>query len=66
MRNAALPARLYRVTDLDYLRTSSFKSEAQPSMVRNIGYDLELPGFLDQPLNGDAIFTELIQSPPIG
>ena len=66
MINGALPARLYRVSDLDCLRTSSFKNEEQPSMVRNIGYELELPDGLDQPLDKDAIITELIQSPPIG
>jgi hypothetical protein len=66
MLNGALPARLYRASGLDCLRTSSFKNDEQPSMVRNIGYNLELPDGLDQPLDENAIFTELIQSPPIG
>jgi hypothetical protein len=66
MFNGALPARLYRASDLDCLRMSSFKNDAQPSMVRNIGYSLELPDGLDETLDEDYIFTELIQSPPIG
>src|SRR5580704_1322350 len=43
MLNPAIPPRLYRVSDLDYLRLESFKDATIPSMVRSIGYDLELP-----------------------
>ena len=43
MLNPEIPPRLYRVWDLDYLRLESFKDATIPSIVRSIGYDLELP-----------------------
>jgi hypothetical protein len=66
MINGALPARLYRATDLDYLRMGSLKNDTLPSMVRNVGYDLELPDNLAPDVNELAVFRELISSPPIG
>jgi hypothetical protein len=65
MINGALPARLYRVTDLDYLRIASFKDEKLPSMVRGIDYDLELPDGLAQGVDEQSVFRELMTSHPI-
>jgi hypothetical protein len=65
MINAALPARLFRASDLDYLRLGSFKNDILPSMVRNIGYDLELPDGLGQDVGEQEVFRALISSEPI-
>lgn len=65
MINASLPARLFRASDLDYLRLGSFKNESLPSMVRNIGYDLELPDGLAEGVDEQAVFRELISSDPV-
>jgi len=65
MINSALPARLFRASDLDYLRLGSFKNDVLPSMVRNVGYDLELPDGLAQNVNEQAAFTDLISFDPI-
>jgi hypothetical protein len=64
MINSALPARLYSASDLDYLRIGSFKNETLPSMVRNIGYDLELPDGLAEGVDEHAVFHALITSRP--
>jgi hypothetical protein len=65
MVNGALPARLFRATELDYLRIGSFKNDVLPSMVRNIGYDLELPDGLAQNVDEqNAVFHQLISSNP--
>jgi hypothetical protein len=42
LQNANLPARLFRVEDLERLRITSFKNDALPRMVVNVSYDLEL------------------------
>jgi hypothetical protein len=65
MISAALPARLFRAADLDYLRIESFKNETLPSMVRNVGYDLELPDGLAVGVDEQAVFRELISSNPL-
>ncbi|HEV2033228.1 MAG TPA: PD-(D/E)XK motif protein [Candidatus Dormibacteraeota bacterium] len=65
MINGALPARLYRASDLDYLRIGSFKNELLPSMVRNVYYDLELPDGLAHGVDERAVFHELISSHPV-
>lgn len=65
MINGALPARLYRASDLDYLRIGSFKNDVLPSMVRNVGYDLELPDGLAQGVDEQAVFHGLISSNPV-
>ena len=65
MINSALPARLFRTSDLDYLRLNSFKNEALPSMVRNVGYDLELPDGLAQGIVEEEVFNGLITSYPL-
>jgi hypothetical protein len=64
MLNGMLPARLFRAGDLDYLRVASFKDNTMPSMVRNVGYDLEVPD--GEALNDErSVFLELITSDPI-
>jgi hypothetical protein len=64
MINGALPARLYPVSNLDYLRMDSFKNDTLPSMVRNVGYDLELPD--GGPQTDDVeVFRTLITSDPV-
>ena len=65
MLNVAIPPRLYRAADLDYLRLESFKDETLPSMVRSIGYDLELPDGGAQALDERAVLLELLRAPPI-
>jgi len=42
LQSANLPPRLFRVSDLDRLRLTSFKNDALPLMVVNVSYDLEL------------------------
>jgi Putative PD-(D/E)XK family member, (DUF4420) len=65
MLNGDLPARLYRTSELDYLRIGSFKNETLPAMVRNIGYDLELPDGLSHRVDERAVFRSLIRSHPV-
>src|SRR5260370_23297428 len=65
MVNGALPARLYRASDLDYLRIGSFKNDILPSMVRNVGDDLELPDGLGQGIDEQAVLLGLISSPSV-
>ena len=60
-----LPA-LFREQDLDRVRHTSFKGDKLPSMVVNVGYDLEVHG---PGLNGettDAVLTRLLISPALG
>lgn len=65
MLNVAIPPHLYRLADLDYLRLESFKDERLPSMVRSIGYDLELPDG-DVPIVDErAVLLELLRAQPI-
>ena len=64
MINGALPAQLYPVSTLEYLRMGSFKNETLPSMVRNVGYDLELPDGGLQP-DEVSVFRALITSDPV-
>ncbi len=65
MINSSLPARLFLASDLDYLRISSFKNDELPSMVRNIGYDLEFPDGLAQKVDEEKVFHDLIASDPV-
>lgn len=65
MLNIAIPPHLYRVADLDYLRMQSFKDEKLPSMVRTVGYDLELPDGDAPTTDQRAILLELLKARPI-
>jgi len=66
MLNVAIPAHLYRASDLDYLRLASFKDETLPSMVRSIGYDLELPDGATPTVDDRVVLLELLKAQPIG
>lgn len=65
MISAALPPRLFRAADLDYLRVGSFKNDVLPSMVRTVGYDLELPDGLAGNVDEQVVFRTLISSNPV-
>ena len=65
MLNVALPARLYRVADLDYLRVESFKDNSLPSMVRTIGYELELPDNEASTIDERAVLLDLLRADPL-
>lgn len=65
MLNVALPARLYRVADLDYLRVESFKDNSLPSMVRTIGYELELPDNEASTIDERAVLLDLLKADPL-
>ena len=64
MLNVAIPPHLYRASDLDYLRLESFKDATLPSMVRGIGYELELPDG-GTALDEKDVFLELLRAQPI-
>lgn len=56
---------LYRETDLDRVRITSFKDDRLPSMVMNVGYDLEVHGFGLSGDEADAVVKQLLLAPPL-
>jgi hypothetical protein len=60
-----LPATLYRERDLERVRISSFKDNRLPSMVINVGYDLEVHGAGLSGDEADAVVKRLLLATPL-
>ena len=56
---------LYREKDLDRVRLTSFRGDALPSMVVNVGYDLEVRGNGLTGEEADAVLERLLMAPPL-
>jgi len=61
-----LPPTLYRERDLDRVRLTSFKGDRLPSMVVNVGYDLEVHGSGLSNDEADAVLKKLLLAAPLG
>lgn len=60
-----LPPTLYRETDLERVRITSFKGDRLPSMVMNVGYDLEVHGPGLSGAEADAVVKRLLLASPL-
>jgi len=63
--NPLLPAKLFRVDDLDRLRLSSFKSDQLPSMVTSVSYEINISATPLMETEADAVLLSLLASAAI-
>lgn len=61
--NFHLPPKVYLVADLDYLKMTSFKGDALPTMVTEVSYLLDVKSQELSTIQESAVFDKLVRSP---